>query len=114
MGAPAPPQRRAAAEYGYLGEMMGYRLGGAVLLCALAGVAWGAAPGKSYDVFIIPGSGMATLLAQTTAQLGQYHLEPLTKPFNKAQADNSTSQRQQCKMGIQPPFEANTQLAKTR
>nr|AOX48530.1 transposase [Edwardsiella ictaluri] len=41
-------------------------------------------------------------------------LEPLTKPFNKAQADNSTSQRQQCKMGIQPPFEANTQLAKTR
>ncbi|BEH99208.1 hypothetical protein KB20921_19590 [Edwardsiella ictaluri] len=41
-------------------------------------------------------------------------LEPLTKPFNKAQADNSTSQRQQGKMGIQPPFEANTQLAKTR
>ncbi|STQ88877.1 Uncharacterised protein [Edwardsiella ictaluri] len=40
--------------------------------------------------------------------------KPLTKPFNKAQADNSTSQRQQCKMGIQPPFEANTQLAKTR
>ncbi|WFO08801.1 2'-5' RNA ligase family protein [Edwardsiella ictaluri] len=77
MGAPAPPQRRAAAGYGYLGEMMGYRLGGAVLLCALAGVAWGAAPGKSYDVFIIPGSGMATLLAQTTAQLGQYHLTSL-------------------------------------
>jgi len=42
--------------------------------------------------------------------MGQPHtpLEPLTKPLNKAQVDNNTSQRQQCTMGIQPPFETNT------
>ncbi|ELM3737726.1 2'-5' RNA ligase family protein [Edwardsiella piscicida] len=56
---------------------MGYRLGGAVLLCALTGAAWGAGASKSYDVFIIPSRGMETLLAQTTAQLGQYHLTSL-------------------------------------
>ena len=35
-------------------------------------------------------------------------LEPLTKPFNKAQADNGTSQRQQGKMDIQPSLETNS------
>ncbi|MDA6076810.1 hypothetical protein O0544_10720 [Edwardsiella anguillarum] len=37
----------------------------------------GASKSKSYDVFIIPSDGMETLLAQTTAQLGQYHLTSL-------------------------------------
>jgi hypothetical protein len=35
-------------------------------------------------------------------------LEPLTKPFNKAQADNGTRQRQQGEMDIQPSLETNS------
>jgi len=36
------------------------------------------------------------------------NLEPLTKPFNKAQADNGTRQRQQGEMDIQPSLETNS------
>ena len=36
------------------------------------------------------------------------YLEPLTKPFNKAQADNGTRQRQQGEMDIQPSLETNS------
>jgi hypothetical protein len=36
------------------------------------------------------------------------YLDPLTKPFNKAQADNGTSQRQQGEMDIQPSLETSS------
>lgn len=43
-----------------------------------------------------------------TVGLKGIHLEPLTKPFNKAQADNGTRQRQQGEMDIQPSLETNS------
>jgi hypothetical protein len=45
-------------------------------------------------------------IATNGALLSQ--LEPLTKPFNKAQADNGTRQRQQGEMDIQPSLETNS------
>lgn len=53
------------------------------------------------------------LLGSSDPQKSKY-LEPLTKPLNKAQANNGASQRQQGEMNIQPSFETNTQLAKSR
>lgn len=54
-------------------------LNACALMCLLAGTAWGAAPGKSYDVFIIPSAGVNTLIAQTSEQLAECGLTSLAR-----------------------------------
>ncbi|SPW25531.1 Uncharacterised protein [Edwardsiella tarda] len=54
-------------------------LSACALMCLLAGTAWGAAPGKSYDVFIIPSAGVNTLITQTSEQLAECGLTSLAR-----------------------------------
>lgn len=56
---------------------MGYRLSCCTRLCGVTDSAWGVPPDKSYDVFIIPGDGLDTLITQTSAQLAQCGLRSL-------------------------------------